>query len=78
MDKLAQGNKAQSDKAQSDKAQSDKAAWSLRFSIGAWYEERKIECFWPEIEVKFYVEHGRRYHVPLLVGPWTYTTYRGS
>lgn len=57
----------------------EKTTWSITFSIGAWYEERNVECFWPEIEVKFYVERGtRHYHVPVLVGPWTYTTYRGS
>jgi 5-hydroxyisourate hydrolase len=57
----------------------DKSAWSIKFDIGNWYQERKIECFWPEIEVKFYVKKGtRHYHVPVLVGPWTYTTYRGS
>jgi 5-hydroxyisourate hydrolase len=57
----------------------DKTAWSIRFGIGEWYEARNVECFWPEIEVKFYVKKGtRHYHVPVLVGPWTYTTYRGS
>ncbi len=57
----------------------EKTTWSIKFDIGAWYEERKVECFWPEIEVKFYIEKGaRHYHVPVLVGPWTYTTYRGS
>ena len=60
-------------------AQGDKTAWSIRFNVGAWYEERNVESFWPEIEIKFYVEKGtRHYHVPVLVGPWTYTTYRGS
>ncbi|KAF7507319.1 hypothetical protein GJ744_010753 [Endocarpon pusillum] len=57
----------------------DKSTWSLKFDVGKWYEERRISCFWPEIEVKFFVEKGtRHYHVPVLVGPWTYTTYRGS
>lgn len=59
--------------------QGDESVWSLKFDTGNWYKERKIECFWPEIEVKFYVKKGtRHYHVPVLVGPWTYTTYRGS
>ena len=59
--------------------QGGKSTWGLKFDIGNWYNERKIECFWPEIEIKFYVEKGaRHYHVPVLVGPWTYTTYRGS
>jgi 5-hydroxyisourate hydrolase len=57
----------------------EKSAWSIKFDIGDWYGEKRIECFWPEIEVKFYIKKGtRHYHVPVLVGPWTYTTYRGS
>lgn len=57
----------------------ERSAWSLKFAIGPWYEGQGTECFWPEIEVKFYVKKGERhYHVPVLVGPWTYTTYRGS
>lgn len=57
----------------------EKTAWSLKFDIGLWYDRLGIESFWPEIEVKFYVRKGERhYHVPVLVGPWTYTTYRGS
>lgn len=59
--------------------QGDKIPWSIRFEIGPWYEEKGIESFWPEVEIKFYVKKGERhYHVPCLVGPWTYTTYRGS
>jgi len=59
--------------------QGDKIACSIKLEIGAWYEERGVESFWPEVEIKFYVKKGERhYHVPCLVGPWTYTTYRGS
>ncbi|KAL2441725.1 hypothetical protein ABEF95_016268 [Exophiala dermatitidis] len=57
----------------------ERIPWSIKFDVGRWYEERGVECFWPEVEVKFYVKKGERhYHVPVLVGPWTYTTYRGS
>lgn len=57
----------------------EKTAWSIKFDIGPWYDRLGIETFWPEIEIKFYVRKGERhYHVPVLVGPWTYTTYRGS
>ena len=57
----------------------ERIPWSIRFDIGPWYEEKGVESFWPEVEVKFYVKKGERhYHVPVLVGPWTYTTYRGS
>lgn len=55
-------------------------AWSIRFNVGRWYEAQEIESFWPEIEVKFYAQAGntRHCHVPVLVGPFSYTTYRGS
>ena len=54
--------------------------WSLKFETGAYYGEDNT--FFPEVEVKFRVEakEGKysHYHVPLLLGPWSYTTYRGS
>jgi HIUase/Transthyretin family len=57
----------------------ERTSWSIKFEVGPWYEQRNVESFWPEVEVKFYVKKGERhYHVPVLVGPWTYTTYRGS
>ena len=57
----------------------ERIPFSIRFSIGPWYEKQGVECFWPEIEVKFYMLPGSAHlHVPVLVGPWTYTSYRGS
>lgn len=51
--------------------------WSLRFATGVYYGEGKT--FWPEVEVKFWTGRGRDHvHVPLLLGPYGYTTYRGS
>ena len=59
--------------------QGERVPFSIRFEVGEWYEKQGIESFWPEVVVKFYVKKGERhYHVPVLVGPWTYTTYRGS
>lgn len=63
-----------------------KTNWSIRFDVGPWFEAQGIESFWPEIEVKFTVrgrgvegvEDWRHYHVPVLLGPWNYSTYRGS
>lgn len=35
--------------------------------------------FYPEIAISFRLADGEQhYHVPLLLGPWGYTTYRGS
>ncbi|KAJ5838031.1 uncharacterized protein N7525_003219 [Penicillium rubens] len=67
-------------------AADSKTNWSVRFDVGPWYEAQGIESFWPEVEVKFTVkgrgregqEGWRHYHVPVLLGPWNYSTYRGS
>jgi 5-hydroxyisourate hydrolase len=34
--------------------------------------------FYPEVSVVFQVEAGVSYHVPLLISPFGYSTYRGS
>jgi 5-hydroxyisourate hydrolase len=50
--------------------------WTLRFFTGDYYGEGKT--FWPEVNLTFCVKSGEHYHVPLLLGPYSYTTYRGS
>ncbi|KAG9245048.1 transthyretin-like protein-like protein [Calycina marina] len=50
--------------------------WQLRFNTGAYYGEGKT--FWPWVELTFYVKRNEHFHVPLLLGPFSYTTYRGS
>ncbi|KAL8872860.1 MAG: hypothetical protein Q9174_001582 [Haloplaca sp. 1 TL-2023] len=51
--------------------------WSLKFNTGDYFGLH--QTFFPEVEVKFFVNaKDGHYHVPLLLGPWSYTTYRGS
>jgi 5-hydroxyisourate hydrolase len=50
--------------------------WALTLQTGEYFGEGKT--FFPEVEVRFWVEKGQKYHVPVLLGPWSYTTYRGS
>lgn len=55
--------------------------WSLRFDTEAYFGERGVKTFFPEVEVRFVVRgdgKGEHYHVPVLLGPFGYTTYRGS
>ncbi|KAH7093513.1 hypothetical protein FB567DRAFT_515485 [Paraphoma chrysanthemicola] len=55
--------------------------YSLSFDTEGYFGERGIKTFFPEVQVKFVVREGGRgehYHVPVLLGPFGYTTYRGS
>jgi 5-hydroxyisourate hydrolase len=56
------------------------SVWSLKFNTSKYWGEGGT--FYPEVEVKFFVRRegleGGHWHVPLLLGPWGYTTYRGS
>ena len=50
----------------------------LRFDTGGWYAARGETTFYPEVVVAFTVADGEHHHVPLLLSPFGYSTYRGS
>ena len=50
----------------------------LQFAVGDYFAARQIFSFYPVIEVTFTVMTGEHYHVPLLLSPFGYSTYRGS
>ena len=50
----------------------------LRFDTGAWFAARGTTAFYPEVVVTFTVDDDRHHHVPLLLNPFGYSTYRGS
>jgi 2-oxo-4-hydroxy-4-carboxy-5-ureidoimidazoline decarboxylase len=59
------------------------AQYELRFGIGEYFSRQKISITEPPflgvIPIRFAVaEPESHYHVPLLVTPWSYSTYRGS
>jgi 5-hydroxyisourate hydrolase len=52
-------------------------AYRLTFHVGDYFEGQ--EFFYPEVTVQFLVrDPAAHYHVPLLLSPYAYTTYRGS
>jgi 5-hydroxyisourate hydrolase len=53
-----------------------RSTWTLRFSTEQYFGEGNT--FFPEVLVTFSVNKGQHYHVPLLLSPYSYTTYRGS
>jgi hydroxyisourate hydrolase len=52
--------------------------YTLRFETGAYFAARGKETFYPFVTVAFRVTDGRHHHVPLLLSPFAYSTYRGS
>ena len=51
--------------------------WTLEFDTLSHFGEGNT--FFPEVKVRFFVDPKQNhYHVPLLLGPYSYTTYRGS
>ena len=52
--------------------------YRLVFLTGAYYQQRNIQTFYPEVKIIFEITDGGHYHVPLLLNPYGYSTYRGS
>lgn len=53
--------------------------YKIRFDTGAYFATTGTVGFYPYVEVVFTVVDGQaHHHVPLLLGPYGYSTYRGS
>ena len=50
----------------------------LVFDTGAWFAAAGQTGFYPEVAISFTVDSERHYHVPLLLSPYAFSTYRGS
>jgi 5-hydroxyisourate hydrolase len=56
--------------------------YELEFDIGAYFSSQGIAldqpAFLDTVVLRFAIRADEHYHVPLLVSPWSYSTYRGS
>ena len=53
--------------------------YRLTFDTKTYFERQNVEGFYPQIVVAFTVRNAaQHYHVPLLLSPFGYSTYRGS
>ena len=51
----------------------------LIFEVGAYFAANGVEAFYPRVVVEFELrDAAQHYHVPLLLSPFGYSTYRGS
>ncbi len=53
--------------------------YKLTFYLSDYYAQKNQQSFYPFVDVVFEIEaDGQHYHVPLLLNPFGYSTYRGS
>src|SRR2546423_14787315 len=57
----------------------DVGIYRLTFDVGAYFSLLNVKCFYPQVSVTFMIDDAaQHYHVPLLLSPFGYSTYRGS
>ena len=53
--------------------------YRLTFDTHAYFAARKVQSLYPQVTIVFEVRNAQEnYHVPLLLSPFGYSTYRGS
>ncbi len=66
-----------------DDASLRRGTYRLVFDVAGYFKARGVVLpepnFLNQVSLDFGIAHpGQHYHVPLLVSPWSYSTYRGS
>jgi 5-hydroxyisourate hydrolase len=63
----------------SDSDAASTGTYRLTFDVAGYFAARQQDTFYAEIAIDFIVrDESQHYHVPLLVSPFGYSTYRGS
>jgi len=53
--------------------------YKMVFNTKPYFEAQNVTTFYPYVEIVFEVKNNAsHYHIPLLLSPYGYTTYRGS
>lgn len=53
--------------------------YSIEFSTAEYFQNLSLDTFFPKAIIHFYVKDlAQHYHIPLLISPFAYSTYRGS
>jgi 5-hydroxyisourate hydrolase len=53
--------------------------YRLVFDTGSYFARQKVDALYPVVEITFQVREGEQhFHIPLLLSPNGYSTYRGS
>ena len=55
-----------------------KGIYKMRFETKLYFDQKGMATFYPYVEIVFDIQTGEHYHIPLLLSPFGYSTYRGS
>lgn len=58
--------------------QNNDGVYKLVFHIQSYFDSKKLQTFYPFIEIVFRIKGNKHFHVPLTVSPYGYSTYKGS
>lgn len=56
----------------------EQGTYRINFETGKYFEQNDTKCFYPYVSIVFIIDSEEHYHVPLLLNPYGYSTYRGS
>ena len=63
----------------SDDVTLEAGRYKVLFVTESYFQDQNIEAFYPYAEIVFDIKgDGQHYHIPLLLAPFGYSTYRGS
>ncbi len=54
------------------------AVYKMKFETRPYFDQQGIKTFYPFVEIVFSIDAKEHYHIPLLLNPYGYSTYRGS
>ncbi len=56
----------------------EQGIYKMRFETKDYFDKQRVPTFYPYVDIIFDLAVSEHYHIPLLLNPFGYTTYRGS
>ncbi|HRH66741.1 MAG TPA: hydroxyisourate hydrolase [Bacteroidia bacterium] len=52
--------------------------YRITFGTSDYFSKQGLKAFYPYVQLVFVISDNKHYHIPLLLSPFGFTTYRGS